>query len=88
MFTDFYSASPENVRRQAKAIFVWYPKERAGLKMINDEDNLLTNGELIILRDFLRTSKHACLYIRNEHARGFKTKQVHNKQKNKRHLAP
>ena len=88
MFTDFYSASPENVRRQAKAIFVWYPKERAGLKMINDEDNLLTNGELIILRDFLRTSKHACLHIRNEHARGLKTKQVHNKQKNKRHLAP
>ena len=39
------------------------------------------------MKDFLKTSKHACLYIRNEHARGLKTEQLHNKQKNKRHLA-
>ena len=55
-----YSAIPKNLRRQAKAIFVWYPKERADLKMIHDENNVLTNDELVIVRDFLRTSKHAC----------------------------
>ena len=40
--------------------------------MINDEYNVLADDELVIVRDFLRNSKHACLYIRNEHPRGFK----------------
>ena len=61
----------KNLRRQAKAIFVWYPKERADLKMIHDENNVLTDDELVIVRDFLSMSKHACLHIRNEHSRGF-----------------
>ena len=34
-----YSAMPENLRRQARAIFVWYPEERAVLKIIHDENN-------------------------------------------------
>ena len=62
---------PKNLRRQAKAIFVWYPKEKADLKMIHDENNVLTDDELVVVRYFLKTSKHACLYIRNEHPRGF-----------------
>ena len=66
-----YSAIPKNLRRQAKAIFVWYPKERADLKIIHDENNVLTNDKLVVVRDFLRTSKHACLYIQNEHPHGF-----------------
>ena len=33
---------------------------------------MLTGDELVIVRDFLWTSKHACLYIRNAHLRGFK----------------
>ena len=40
--------------------------------MIHHENNVLVDDELVIIRDFLRTSKHACLYIRNEHPRGFK----------------
>ena len=32
-----YSAIPKNLRRQFKAIFVWYPREKADLKMIHDE---------------------------------------------------
>ena len=36
--------------------------------MIHDENNVLTDDdELVFVRDFLRKSKHACLYIRNEH---------------------
>ena len=34
-----YSAIPKNLRRQARAIFVWYPKERVVLKIIHDENN-------------------------------------------------
>ena len=40
--------------------------------MIHDENNVLTDYELVIVRDFLRISKYGCLYIRNEHPRGFK----------------
>ena len=71
LLTQSYSAIPKNLRKQAKAIFVWYPQIKADLKMIHDENNVLTNDELVIVGDFLRTSKHACLYIRNEHPRGF-----------------
>ena len=38
---------------------------------MHDEKNVLTDDELFIVRDFLKTSKHVCLYIRNEHPRGF-----------------
>ena len=36
-----YTAIPKNLRRQAKAIFVWYPKERADLKTIHENDVLI-----------------------------------------------
>ena len=34
---------------------MWYPKKRAGLKKIHDENNGLTDDELVIVRGFLRT---------------------------------
>ena len=51
---------------------MWHPKDWADLKMIHDENNVLTDDELVNVRDFLKTSKQACLYIRNEHPRQFK----------------
>ena len=51
---------------------MWYPKERADLKMIHDQNNVLTDNELFVARDFLKKSKHACLYIQNEFPRGFR----------------
>ena len=71
LLTQSYSAIPRNPRRQAKTIFVWYPKERVDLKMIHDENNVLTDDGLVIVRGQLKKSKHACLYIRNEHPCGF-----------------
>ena len=50
LLIQFYSAIPKNLRRQPKTIFVWYPKERADLKMIHDENNVLTDDELVIVR--------------------------------------
>ena len=67
-----YTPIPKNLRRQAKAIFMWYPKERADLKTIHDENDVLTDDELVVVRGILRKSKHACLYIRNEFPRGFR----------------
>ena len=50
---------------------LWYPKKMADLKIVHDENNVLKDDELVIATDFLRTSKHACLYMRNENPRGF-----------------
>ena len=45
---------------------------KADLKTIHDENDVLTDDELVIVRGILRKSKHACLYIRNEFPRGFR----------------
>ena len=55
LLTQSYSAIPKDLRRHSKSIFVCYPKERGDLKMIHDENNVLTDDELVIDRDFLRT---------------------------------
>ena len=52
LLTQSYSAIPKNLRSQAKGIFVWYPKERADFKMIHDENNVLTDDELVVVTDF------------------------------------
>ena len=41
LLTQFYCAIPKNIRRQTKAVFMWYPKERADLKAIQDENDVL-----------------------------------------------
>ena len=71
LITQSYTAIPKNLRRQAKAIFVWCPKERGDLKSIHDENDVLTDDELVVARGLLRESRHGCLYIRNEYPRGF-----------------
>ena len=43
---------PKNLRRQAKTIFVWYQKERADLKIIHYENDVLTDDELVIVEVF------------------------------------
>ena len=72
LLTQSCTATPKKLWRQAKAIFVWYPKERGDLKMIHDENDVLTDDELVVARNFLKKSKHTCLYIRNEYPRGFR----------------
>ena len=72
LLTQSYSAILKNLRRQAKAIFVWYPKERRDLKVIHEQNDVLTDNELIVARKFFKKSRYACLYIHNEFPRGFK----------------
>ena len=61
-----YKGIPKKLTEQARAIFVWYPKARIDLKMIHDEKDVLTDDELVVARNFLKGSKHACLYIQNK----------------------
>ena len=67
-----YSPIPKNLRKQVKAIFMWYPKKRADLKAIHDENDVLTDDELVVGRDFERESRYGSLYIQNEYPRGFR----------------
>ena len=43
LLTQSYTAIPKNLRRPAKVIFVWYPKERRDLKVIQEENGVLTD---------------------------------------------
>ena len=62
-----YTPIPKNLRRQAKAIFVWYPNERADLKAIHEENDVLTNNELIVARKLKKKNQNmdACIYEMN-----------------------
>ena len=55
---------PKNLRRQAKAIFVWYCTEWENLQIIHDEKNVLTDDELVTVRDFLRMSNESFMYTK------------------------
>ena len=60
------------MRSQAKIMFTWYPKERSDLKIIHEENGVLTNNEPVVAKDFLKQLKHACLYIKIEHPQWFR----------------
>ena len=72
LLTQSYSAIPKNLQKQAKAVSVWYPKERGDLKAIHEENDVLTDYKLVVARGLLRESRYGCLYIRNEYPRGFR----------------
>ena len=72
LLTQSYLGIPKKLRKQAKSIFVWYSKARIDLKMILDENDVLTDEELVVARDFLKKPKYACLYIQNQFPRRFK----------------
>ena len=57
LLTQSYSVIPKDLRRQAKAIFVWYRKERGDLKTIHYENDVLIDDELVVARDFLKKVK-------------------------------
>ena len=61
----------KKLRRQAKAIFVSYSKDKVNLKMIHDESNVLADDELVVARGQLKKLKHEYLYIQNENRCGF-----------------
>ena len=62
LLTQSYTAIPKNLRRKAKAIFAWHPKERGDLKVIHEEIDALTDTELVVARDFLKKIK-ICMFI-------------------------
>ena len=72
LLTQSYKGISKKLREQAKAIFVWCPKARIDLEMIHDENDVLRGDELVVAKDFLKSKRYGCLYIRNEYPRGFR----------------
>ena len=72
LFTQSYTAVPNNIRRQAKVIYVWYPKNRTDLNAIHQENDVIEiPEESARVKAQLKRGKHTCLIMRMEHPRAY-----------------
>ena len=72
LLTQSHTAVPNNIRRPAKMIHVWYPKNRTDLKVIHEENDVIeTQEELANVKKKLKGGKHTCLIMRMEHPRAY-----------------
>ena len=71
LLTQSYTAVPNNIRRQAKMLYVWYPKNRTDLNTIHEENDIIGPEELARVKAQLKQGKHTCLIMRMEHPRAY-----------------
>ena len=71
LLTQSYTAIPNNIRRQAKMLYVWYQKNRTDLNVIHEENDVIEMGELARVKAQLKRGKHTCLIMRMEHPRAY-----------------
>ena len=71
LLTQTYTAVPNNIRRQAKMLYVWYPKNRTDLNTIHEENDAIGSEELARVKAQLKQGKHTCLIKRMEHPRAY-----------------
>ena len=69
--TQSYTAVPNNIWRQAKMHYVWYPKNRTDLNTIHEENDIIGPEELARVKAQLKRGKHTCLIMRMEHPRAY-----------------
>ena len=73
LLTQSYTAVPKEIRMQAKMLYVWYPKNRTDLNVIDEENNVIEmQGELANVKKRLKQGKHTCLVMRMEHPRAYR----------------
>ena len=70
LLTQSYTAIP-NIRRQAKMLYIWYPKNRTDLNTIHEENDVIGLEELARAKAQLKRGKHTCLIMRMEHPRAY-----------------
>ena len=66
-----YTAVPNNIRRQAKMPYVWYPENRMDLNTIHEENDIVGLEELARVKAQLKWGKHICLIMRMDHPRDY-----------------
>ena len=72
LLTKSYAAVSNNIRRQAKMLYVCYPKNRMDLNTIHEENDVIGREELARVKAQLKMGKHTCLIMRMEHPRAYK----------------
>ena len=72
LLTQSYTAVPNNIRRLAKMLYVWYPKNGMDLNTIHEENDIIGPEELARVKAQLKQGKHTCLIMRMEHQRAYK----------------
>ena len=71
LLTQSYTAVPNNIRRQAKMLYVWYLKKKMDLNTIHEENDIIGSEELARVKAQLKQGKHTCLIMRMEHPRAY-----------------
>ena len=71
LLTQSCTAVPNNIRRQAKMLYIWYPKNRTDLNTIHEENDVMGPEELARVKAQLKLGKHTCLIMRMEHPRAY-----------------
>ena len=71
LLTQSYTAIPNNTRRQAKMLYVWYHKNRTDLNTTHKENDVIGLKELARVKAELKQGKHTCLIMRMEHPRAY-----------------
>ena len=72
LLTQSYTTNPNNIRRQAKMLYIWYPKNRTDLNTIHKENDVIFPEDLARIKEKLKRGKHTCLIMRMEHPRAYK----------------
>ena len=72
LLTQSYTTVPNNIRREAKMLYVWYPKNRMDLNTIHEENDVIGPEELARVKAQLKWGKHTCLIMRMEYPRAYK----------------
>ena len=72
LLTHSYTAVPNDIRRLAKMLFFWYPKNRKDLNTIHKENDVIGLEELARVKAQLKWGKHTCLIMRMEHPRAYR----------------
>ena len=54
LLTQSYTAIPNNIRRQGKMLYVWYPKNRTDLNTIHEENDVIGPEKLARVKDELK----------------------------------
>ena len=71
LLTQSYTAVPNNIKKQAKMLYIWYPKNRTDLNTIHEENDIIGPEELARVKAQLKWGKHTCLTMRMEHPRAY-----------------
>ena len=71
LLTQSDTAILNNIRRQAKMLYIWYPKRRTDLNTIHKENDFIETGEFTRVKAQLKWGKHSCLIMRMEHPRAY-----------------